>query len=596
MGKQMDVPAAEQIARLLAQVEPLSRDNERLAADNAELARAAAEAARVPADLERELREELAAVRAERDRLVELVRLANQRFFGCKSEKVAPDQLSLFNDMEAAVDPCAPEPEMAAPAKPRRRGGKRRIDYSKLEQVVVRHELPKSARECPECGAGLQELKIEVTYALRMVPARLVAERRERAVYRCPACCAANAAGEESPASIVRAPMPAAPIKGSFATPSLIAYVLNGKHVNALPLCRMEHDLKRLGAPISRQNMANWAMRAWELRLSRLRARMKELLLQGDIVHADESEVQVLKEPGREAKRKSRMRLFAAPACDRPIFAYECNPTRSGKVAEGFLRGWSGWLCTDGYRPCFTLENGGEVVNVACMVHIRRKFAEIAKSVGGDAKAEAACSAALAARRRIDAMFAADSRFDGMAAAGDFEGRRLGRERDLKPLMEGFFTWAQARRMEASPRMALDNALKCAVGYWPYAMNALGDGRLELGNDLAERAIKPFVIGRKNFLFSDAPRGAEASAGIYSVAATAKAGGLNPRKHLEWLLEEMPNAADPGDPAYLDSLMPWSGSVPEGIRLKPEAAAEAAKMADGPIIDIDPSDFSGDDK
>ena len=118
MGKQMDIPAAEQIARLLAQVESLSRDNERLAADNAELARAAAEAARVPADLERELREELAAVRAERDRLVELVRLTNQRFFGCKSEKVVPDQLSLFNDMEAAVDPCAPEPEMPNAADP----------------------------------------------------------------------------------------------------------------------------------------------------------------------------------------------------------------------------------------------------------------------------------------------------------------------------------------------------------------------------------------------------------------------------------------------------------------------------------------------
>lgn len=136
-----------------------------------------------------------------------------------------------------------------------------------------------------------------------------------------------------------------------------------------------------------------------------------------------------------------------------------------------------------------------------------------------------------------------------MAAAGDFEGRRLGRERDLRPMMEGFYEWAHARRMGASPRMALDNALRYAVEYWPYAMNALDDGRLELDNNLAERAIKPFVIGRKNFLFSDAPRGTEASAGIYSVVTTAKASGLNPRKYLEWLLAEMPNADDPDDPA-----------------------------------------------
>lgn len=144
--------------------------------------------------------------------------------------------------------------------------------------------------------------------------------------------------------------------------------------------------------------------------------------------------------------------------------------------------------------------------------------------------------------------------------------------------------------------MALDEALRYSVEYWPYAMNALGDGRLELGNNLAERAIKPFVIGRKNFLFSDTPRGAEASASIYSAVTTAKANGLNPRKYLEWLLAEIPNAADPGDLAYLDSLMPWSDSVPDEIRLKPAAAAEEAKMTDDPIIDIDPSAFSEDGK
>lgn len=357
MENRMDIPAAEQIARLLAQVESLSRDNERLAADNARLARDAAEAARVPAGLERELREELAAVKAERDRLVEMVRLANQRFFGCRLERVVPDQLSLFNDTEAAADPNAAEPESNARAKPRWRGGRRVVDYSRFEQVVVRHELPESAGECPECGADLEEFKIEVTYALRMVPAHLVTERHERAVYRCPDCCAANAASEDAPAPIVRAPMPAAPVKGSFATPSLIAYILNGKYVNALPLYRMEYDFKCLGAPISRQNMANWTMRVWELWLSRLRARMKELLFQGDIVHADETEVQVLKEPGREAKCKSHMWLFASPARARPICVYEYNPTRSGKVAEDFLHGWSGWLCTDGYRPYFCVSS-----------------------------------------------------------------------------------------------------------------------------------------------------------------------------------------------------------------------------------------------
>ena len=399
-----------------------------------------------------------------------------------------------------------------------------------------------------------------------------------------------------SPRASCGAPMPAPPIKGSFATPSLIAYVMNGKYSSSLPLYRMEQEFRCLGAAISRQNMANWVMRSWELWLSRLRARMRELLLEGGIVHADETEVQVLREPGCEARCKSRMWLFAAPACDHPIYVYEYNPTRSGKVAEDFLRGWSGWLVTDGYQPYFTLDNGGEVRNVACLVHIRRKFAEMVKLAGGDAKAEGAGSVALAARRRIDAMFAADSGFDGMVAAGEWERRRLGRERDLRPLMEEFFVWAQARRMEATPRMALGKALEHAIEYWPYAMGALDDGRLPLDNNLAERGIKPFAIGRKNFLFSDTPRGAAASAGMCSIVVTAKANGLNPRKYVQWLLEKMPNAENPDDPAYLDSLMLWSESGPAEIRLKPKAAEEAARMADDPIIDIDPSAFRDDEE
>ena len=127
-------------------------------------------------------------------------------------------------------------------------------------------------------------------------------------------------------------------------------------------------------------------------------------------------------------------------------------------------------------------------------------------------------------------------------------------------------------------------------------MGALDDSRLPFDNNLAERDIKPFVIGRKNFLFGDTPRGSEASAGMYSIVVTAKASGLNPRKYVQWLLEKMPNAKNPGDPAYLDSLMPWSECVSVDIRLKPKAAEDAARMADDPIVDIGPSVFRDDEE
>lgn len=144
--------------------------------------------------------------------------------------------------------------------------------------------------------------------------------------------------------------------------------------------------------------------------------------------------------------------------------------------------------------------------------------------------------------------------------------------------------------------MTLDKALEYASKYRPYAMDAPDDGRLPLDNNLAECGIKPFVIGRKNFLFSDTPRGAEVSADMYSIVVTAKANGLNPRKYAQWPLEEMPNAADPGDPAYLDSLMPWSESVPAEIRLRLKAAEEVTRMADDPIINMDPTAFSEDEE
>lgn len=519
--------------------------------------------------------------------IVEKLKLANQRRFAPKSEKVVPGQLALFNDMDAASDPEAAEPAVEdavgkVAAKPRKRGGRRVVDWSKYETVVIEHELPADQRQCPECGGELEEMGIEVTRRIRIVPARVVVEEHRRRTYRCPACCEDNAAGGESKGMIVRAPQPAGPIPGSFATASLISWLINGKYVNALPLYRMEADLRAMDVEVSRQNMANWVMNVHARWLSKVHDRMRAELLSHDLAHADETVVQVLKEPNREPSRQSRMWLFCSSSRDVPVFIFRYAPTRSRNVAEDFLRGWSGTLTTDGYRPYFGLRNGGHVTNTACLVHVRRKFAEIVKVAGGDAKAAAAGSVALEARRLIDAMFAADSKFDGMAAGE----RKSARDEHLRPLMESFWQWLHMQLPKASPGLALHKALEYAIWCWPYMMNVLEDGRLELDNNIAERAIKPFVIGRKNWLFSNSVRGAEASAAVYSVVETAKANGLNPRKYVEWLLEQMPNAGELTD-AVVDSFLPWSGNVPESCRMVPKAATKAAETADDPIVDID---------
>ena len=246
------------------------------------------------------------------------------------------------------------------------------------------------------------------------------------------------------------------------------------------------------------------------------------------------------------------------------------------------LRFNTGYLTTDGYDPYFNLGIEG-VVNTACLVHVRRKFAEIVKGAGGDAVCEGVDSLALEGRRRIDRIFKVDEGFDKMAPAA----RKRARAKKLKPMMSSFRKWAESAITQAAPGLALHAALAYALKYWPYVMNVLEDGNLGLDNNIAERSVKAFVIGRKNWLFSDTPRGAEASAAIYSIVVTAKQNGLNQRAYVEWLLTEMPNDANLGEPGRIDRYLPWSDDVPQECRLSPGKAAIAAEMPDEPVIDLE---------
>ncbi len=567
---------------LRAQLASLARDNEALARDNARLVE---EAAQFSAEAEKRvsaMTAKIEGLEAKMARLVEMLKLANMRFFGSKSEKVVPDQLSLFNDTEAWADPTEAEPELDgdAPDKPRRRGGRRRIDTAGLERVVIEHTIDSAS--CPRCGSPMSEMKVEVTEVIRLVPAHLVVEEHRRHVYKCGPCCKANAKGEEVASQIVRAPMPElSPIPRSFATASMLSYVLNAKYANSMPYYRLEEDFRSIGADISRQDMANWTINVHERWLSLIHARMREKLLECRYINADETEVQVLREPDRPAARKSYMWLFRSGPHETPNCIFEYHPTRSGDVARTFLKGWSGYLTTDGYGPYFDLGIEG-VVNTACLVHVRRKFAEIVKAAGGDAACEGASSIALEARRRIDRIFRIDKKLGGM----DPEARRKARLEKLAPRMESFEAWAEAALDKAVPRMALHEALGYAIKYWPYVMNVLEDGRLGLDNNIAERAVKSFVIGRKNFLFSNTPRGADASAAIYSIVVTAKLNGLNQRAYLEWVLAEMPNDEHLGEPGRIDRYLPWSEDVPDQCRLSPAKAKQAAEMPDEPIVDL----------
>ena len=576
----------------------LSADNDQLAADNEALASALErERTEAAARTEAAVAAAVARVRAEMQaiidsqagenaRLVEQFKLLQQGFFGSRSERVDPSQLSLFNDCEAASD-AAPEPVAdgaPAPGK-RRRGGPRRVDMSSLETVVVEHGLAEGDRACPACGTELREVRVEVTRKLRMVPAHLVCEEHRTHVYVCPACSGANAAGEDVPATLVRAPRPAEAFPRSLATPSLVAWAIEQKYCRAQPLYRIERGLSDLGCVVGRADLSNWVMLAWERWLVRVRDRIRASILAGAVIHADETPVQVLREPGRSAQSKSYCWVFCAPACDNHAYDYVYAPTRSGDVAAAYLAGWSGMLVTDGYQPYFAL--GPSVTNVACLAHVRRRFALLVKAVGGDAAAEAAggdSRLALDGRRMVDRIFRAEDAI-GDVAPGERARLRAG---DVARAMSELESWCRAMLPHATPGLKLEEALRYALTYMPHARNAVGEGRAELTNNRAERAVKPFVIGRKNWLFSNTPRGAEASCGIYSVVVSARESGLSPLRYVEWLLEELPLAGDLTDPAVVDRYLPWSDMVPDRCRV-PGAETERLRAAqEEPIADVDP--------
>jgi transposase len=573
--------AGDRIAELEARVAELSA----MAASAARACdEASAEAARL-AEENSELRGRVASVTAERDaaraqidRLVEMVKLANARQFGARSEKCHPCQLSLFNDVEAAA---APEPRHAEPRRARR--PKRARDWSRYETVVVEHRLEGPDPECPACGTGMREMGYEVRRVFKVRPAQLYVEEHRSYKYVCPACSSANQGdGGGTPAVIVQAPAPAiTPIEGSVASASLVAHIMDGKYRLAQPVYRIASDLNdEQGLGVGRNTMASWVVESWRRWLSLVYGLMRERLMAMDAMHCDETRIQVLKEPGREPKDLSWAWLFCSLRTEVPIYIFRYDPSRGARVPDAFIDpGWSGTVVCDGHSAYGALlrRRRGAIRRVSCLVHIRRHFLDAAKGCGENAVSSAGVA-------MINRMFSVDGRLAGLPPEERAEARR----RELRPLMDDFMAWLRdVAAPAAMPRESLRKAVVYALDQFPDLYNALDDGRLPLDNNRAERAIRPFAVGRKNWLFSDTPNGAEASCGIYSLVATARANGLSSRRYLEWLLDAMPNTPGLDDPAVLSSFLPWSPSVPESCRLTP-AEASAPDPLGIPLVDVDP--------
>ena len=484
------------------------------------------------------------------DVLMEALRLARHKQFGAsseKSEETLMEQLSfLFNEAEvfSAAEKEAEENVTVVAAHKRHKKHEYTLDNipEGMTTKRVEHRLDGEELVCPQCGDTMTEIGKEVVRTLEIIPARTVVREDIYYTYACQNC---NKEDIETP--VVKAPREKNIIPGSFATPEAIAHIMTQKFVMGSPLYRQEQELNRQGISLSRQTMSNWILRAAEDYLTPVYKQLHRELLSRDVLHADETTLQVLHEPGRKPQSESYMWLYRTSGdTDKPIVLYEYQPGRGSIHPREFLTGFKGYLHTDGYSGYHNLPE--EITVVGCWAHARRKFDEAVKSLP---KGKAKGSSASQGLAYCNLLFEIEQGLAEKTA----EERYNERLEQAKPVLDAMFAWANSRA--AAPKSALGKAFTYLKEQWPYLTNYLKDGQLELSNNRAERSIKPFVIDRKNFLFANTPKGATGSAVMFSLIQTAIENNLDPYKYLTWLMKTAKDA-DLSQEDRIQSLLPWN--------------------------------------
>jgi Transposase and inactivated derivatives len=497
------------------------------------------------------LEQQIAELSAKLKWYEEQFRLAQHKRFGASSEQTHPDQmeLNLFNEAEVLATPAGEQPPMEQITYARRKtSGKREADLSNLPVETVTYTLEEGEQVCACCGGSLHEMSTETRSEIAVVPPQVKVIRHVRQVYACRRC-----EREEIQTPIITAPIPKPVYPGSLASPSSLAYVMSQKYVDGLPLYRQEQQFARLGYTLSRQTMANWMIYGAEQWLAPIVAAMKAYLLRQEALHADETTLQVLREPGKSAESTSYLWLYRTGRGVSPAIIYDYQKTRGGEHPRNFLSGFKGYLHVDGY-PGYHKVAGATLVG--CWAHARRKYDEALKAAPqAKGQSETVAGQGLA---YCNALFAIERDLKDATP----EERHAERQKRSLPVVEAYSAWLRQQRSRTLPKSLLGQAIAYSLNQWEKLTAFLKDGRLEIDNNRSERSIKPFVIGRKNWLFANTPRGAKASAAIYSVIETAKENGLHPFQYLKYLFEQLPQLPDSQDLEALEPFLPWSSSLP----------------------------------
>ncbi len=502
------------------------------------------------------------------EKLIEQIRIANQYRFGRSTEtmKSIDGQLSFFDEADTLRDESAGEPEedQVIPPGPRKKKtkGQREMDLKAFpEEVIPTHTVSEETLDAFYGKGNWKRMPDETYKRLRHEPESWTVEIHTVEVY-------VGTDGYHQD-EFVRGDRPKDIFPNSIVTPSLLASILNAKYVNSSPLYRIEQEFIRNGVNISRQTMANWITGSSDRYFAALVERMKQELLTLPVTQSDETPTQVINDD-RHPGSKSYMWVHRSGEFfkDRPIVIYEYQKGRDHELPLAFYWNYKGILVTDGLKQYHLVEDKLEgLVNANCWAHARRDYADSIKAADKADPNAVKRSIAYQALSRISLIYKLEGTLKDLSA----QERLQERQRTIRPLVEEYFAWVkkQLEDMVVPPKGKTAEGLRYSVNQEKYLKVFLTDGNVPIDNSASERAIRTFCIGKKNWMFHDSVKGAQASAVIYSISETAKLNNLRPYYYFNYLLTELPKLCDEKgtiDTAKLDHLLPWAPELPEECR------------------------------
>jgi transposase len=487
--------------------------------------------------------QQLSAVETEVRFLREQVNLLLHKRFAASSEQYRyPGQHELFDEAEATVDVVVEEETtiddaaVTVAGHARKKPGRKPLP-AELPRIDVMLDLDEQDKVCSVDGHALHKIGEEITEKLDIIPAKMRVIRTIRPKYGCRHCETGITTAEVPPQIIPR----------GIATPGLLAHVVVSKYADALPLYRQEKIFERLGIELHRATLANWMIKV-DTALTPLITLLREELIKGRVIHMDETPVQVLKEPGKTPQSQSYMWVSMSGAYDPAIVLYDYDPSRASSVPARLLPGYDGYLVSDGYSAYHTVTTQSAMTGVGCWAHVRRKFDEALK-VQGKTKT----GKAQVALNEIRKLYAIERQIQEKPP----DEKRKVRQSRASPIIEQFRRWLDKSINQVPPKTTLGKALRYADNEWPRLIRYLEDGELPIDNNRCENAIRPFVVGRKNWLFANSQQGVRASAAIYSLVESAKHNGLDPYQYLRYVFTELPKI----EAHELHELLPYNTTM-----------------------------------